>query len=236
MSSSLPAPVRAGVHVVLNIGVGTAKRSFDVVLGGVLLLVCLNTFHVVSGIPLEVVFETLLAGTSVPTFLYYVFTVLFVWNVFIHTVAGPEGWFSGDDDRSSTDRSPFGGIVYFSFKTLYVAIIVLSSAVVVAQLGVVSLTVGLVVGTSIPVLEATVVKSGRTSPLFLFAFLIFLSLIPSIVFGALIVSVFRQTPNLLLSAWEMVDESIEDAIRSSPNGRSVADVLGSFLSRRPGAR
>lgn len=236
MSASFPTAARASGRVLWNIGVGTAKRTFDVALGGLLLLTGLNFVQLVTNIPLEGTFEILLAGSPTEAFLYYVLTILFVWSVFIHTVANPENWFGGDETEQSTDRTVFGEIVYFSFKTLYVSVIVLASAVVVAQLATVSLLIGLVVGASMPIFEATFAKSGRTPPLFLLTFFVFLTLVPSIVLGALIISVFERTPNLLLSAWEMVDESVEEAIRSSPNGRSVADVLGSFLSRRPGAR
>jgi hypothetical protein len=236
MSASFPTAARASGRVLWNIGVGTAKRTFDVALGGLLLLTGLNFVQLVTNIPLEGMFEILLAGSSTEAFLYYAFTILFVWTVFVHTVAGPEDWFGGEGTERSTEPSVFGEVVYFSFKTLYVAVIVLTSAVVVARLGTVSLVAGLAVGASMPVFEATFAKAGRTPPLFLLAFLVFLSLVPSIVLGALIVSVFKRTPNLLLSAWEMVDESVEEAIRSSPNGRSVADVIGSFLSRRSGAR
>lgn len=229
-------PVRTCAYVVLSTGTEVVKRSVDVVLGGVLLLVLLNFLHLISDIPVARIVEVLLAGVSIQTFAYYAFTVLFVWTTLTQTVFKPEGWFDQTDTREPTDRSVFGNLVVSNFKTVYTSVITVASTVVAVQLGTVSLLFGLVVGVSLPVLEAAVVSSGRTPPLYVLTSLLFLLLVPIIVLGALVVSVFRRTPNLLLSAWEMADEAMEEVARSNPSGRSVAGVLGSLLSRRPGAR
>jgi hypothetical protein len=229
----LSAGLRALAGVFFQTIVWTLKRTLDVAVGLVMIGYLLMYAAGLGGLDGSSALW-LVVGPSLETFVYYAFTILFIWVLFGASVVEPEEWFETDGQATET---VLGRTVSGLYSSIYTATVVGVAATLAVHGGTVSVeTLALPLAATVPIGETTALRRWSTSPLSLVAFVFLVAWSPFILVGSIPWIVIRQTSNVASDAWRLVAGAISEAAESRPGDSSLVDLAGSlFRSRsRPG--